>query len=260
MPCQAAAAASRWYSASISTSPRTRVGSGGVEIGSIPAAILVAPALQQGYIAGAGNDTQIALGALGELLNVFGCFLCGVAFFSVIKRHHEGLAIGYFATRMFEAVVIAVGVLCVLSVVTLRQHVAAGADAQGLSPVADALVTVRYWAMIIGSNMAPFNALMLGTALYRARLVPRAIPALGLIGAPLLIAFIIGTILGVTGPGTIFQAVAVLPFFTWELILGLWLTFKGFNESSPIAIADRTARQAAATSSRVAVAAEAGAA
>lgn len=231
-------------------------------IGSIAAAILVAPALEPGYVAGIGNDTQIALGALGELLNVFGCFLCGVAFFSVIKRQHEGLAIGYFATRMFEAVVIAVGVLCVLSVVTLRQHVAAGADAQGLSPVADALVSVRYWAMIIGSNMAPFNALMLGTALYRARLVPRAIPALGLLGAPLLIAFIIGTILGVTGPGTAFQAIAVFPFFTWELILGLWLTFKGFNENSPIAIADRAARNAAGstTTSRVAVAAEAGAA
>ncbi|HJP88187.1 MAG TPA: DUF4386 domain-containing protein [Candidatus Limnocylindrales bacterium] len=231
-------------------------------IGSIPAAILVAPALEPGYVTGAGMDTQIALGAIGELMNVFGCFFCGVAFFAVIRRVHEGLAIGYFATRMFEAATIAVGVLCVLAVVTLRQQGAADGGAQALSPVADALVAVRHWAMVIGSNMAPWNALMLGTALYRARLVPRAIPALGLVGAPLLIAFVIGNILGIAQPGTIFHAVAVFPFFTWELVLGLWLTFKGFNESSPIAIAERAERAAmtGTTSSRVAVAAEAGAA
>ena len=91
--------------------------------------------------------------------------------------------------------------------------------------------------------MAPFNALMLGTALYRARLVPRWIPALGIIGAPILISFVIGMILGVAQVGTLFHTVAVLPFFIWELVLGLWLTFKGFNESSPIAIAER-AREA----------------
>jgi hypothetical protein len=93
--------------------------------------------------------------------------------------------------------------------------------------------------MVIGPNMAGFNALMLGTALFRARLVPRAIPALGLIGAPILISYVIATILGVQASGTIFQIAAVMPFFIWELVLGLWLTFKGFNESAPIAVAER---------------------
>ena len=146
----------------------------------------------------------------------------------------RALAIGYFGTRLFEAVIITVGVLGLLSVLTLRQQVAAGADGQTLVPVAAGFAAIRDWAMAIGANMAPFNALMLGTALYRARLVPRAIPALGLVGAPILIAFVIGMILGVAHPGTPFHAIAVMPFFIWELALGLWLTFKGFNESSPI--------------------------
>ena len=110
--------------------------------------------------------------------------------------------------------------------------------------------------------MAPFNALMLGTALYRARLVPRWMPALGIIGAPILISFVIGNILGVAHPGTLFHTVAVLPFFVWELALGLWLTFKGFNENSPIALAERARRTQAATSgpAQAGFAAEAGAA
>src|SRR5207247_451867 len=125
------------------------------------------------------------------------------------------------------------------SVITLRQQVAAGADGESPVPVAAALVAVRNWAIAIGANMAPFNALMLGTALYRARLVPRWMPALGLVGAPILISFVIGLILGVAHPGTLFHVVAVLPFFVWELALGLWLTFKGFNENSSIGLAGR---------------------
>jgi hypothetical protein len=215
-------------------------------IGSIPAGILVLPAIDDpSFVIGAGSEQQVQLALILELVNVFGCIACGVALFSVVRRVHEGLAIGYVTTRLFEAATITVGVLSLLSVVSLRQQGAATGDAESLVPVASALVAVRDWAMTLGPNMAGFNALMLGTALYRARLVPRAIPALGLIGAPILISYVIGNILGVTGPGTLFQGIAVMPFFTWELVLGLWLTFKGFSKDSPIALA--MAEQARAT-------------
>ena len=232
-------------------------------IGSIGAAFLVAPALTDpAYVLGAGADQQVGLGAVFELLNVFGCVGCGIAFFSIIRREHEGLAIGYFGTRLFEAAIITVGVLSLLSILTLRQQVAAGTDGQTLVPVAAGFAAVRDWAMAIGANMAPFNALMLATALYRARLVPRAIPALGLVGAPILIGFVIGMILGVAHPGTPFHVVAVMPFFIWELALGLWLTFKGFNENSPIGLAERARRLQAETPgpAGAALGAEAGAA
>jgi hypothetical protein len=209
-------------------------------VGSIASALLVGPALNDpSYVLGAGAAQQVGLGAILELVNVFGLIGCGIAFFSVVRKVHEGLAIGYLATRLFEGAIITVSVISLLSVITLRQQVAAGADGESIAPVAAALVAVRNWAIAIGANMAPFNALMLGTALYRARLVPRWMPALGLVGAPILISFVIGLILGVAHPGTLFHLVAVLPFFVWELALGLWLTFKGFNESAPIAVAER---------------------
>ena len=106
------------------------------------------------------------------------------------RRVHEGLAVGYLATRLFEGAVITMSVVGLLSIITIHKQVAAGADGPALVPVAAALVAVRNWAIVIGSNMAPFNALMLGTALYRARLVPRALPALGLVGAPILITWV----------------------------------------------------------------------
>ena len=217
-------------------------------VGSIASALLVGPALNDpSYVLGAGADQQIGLAAILELVNVFALIGCGIAFFSVIRKVHEGLAIGYLATRLFEGAIITVSVISLLSIITLHQEVAAGANGEGLAPVAAALVALRNWAIVIGSNMAPFNALMLGTALYRARLVPRAIPALGLIGAPILIAWVAAKILGLSEPGTPFHIVAVMPFFFWELALGLWLTFKGFNERSPLAIAERARRVDAET-------------
>jgi hypothetical protein len=206
-------------------------------LGSIPAAILVGPAIDNpAYITSAGADRQVTIGLVLELVNVFGCIACAVALFSVVRRVHEGLAIGYVTTRLFEAATITVGVISLLAVVSLRQQGAASGDAEALAPAGSALVAIRQWAMVLGPNMAAFNALMLGTALYRGRLVPRGIPALGLVGAPILISYVIATILGLTGPGTLFQGLAVMPFFIWELVLGLWLTFKGFNASSPVAI------------------------
>ncbi len=232
-------------------------------IGSIPAGLLVGPAKSFGYVTGPGADTQIAIAAVLELVNVVACIGCAVALFSVVRRVHEGLAVGYLATRVFEAATITIGVVSILALVTLRQQGAASGSAAELAPVGDALTAVRNWVMTIGPNVAGFNALMLGTALYRARLVPRALPALGIIGAPILTAYVVATILGAPVAGTVFEAAAVFPFFAWELVLGLWLTFKGFNESSPIAAAyraERTESTPSVTASKVAIAAEAGAA
>jgi hypothetical protein len=213
-------------------------------IGSIPAAILVGPAIDNpNYVTSAGADQQVALGLVLELVNVFGCIGCAVALFSVVRRVHEGLAIGYVTTRLFEAATITMGVVSLLAVISLRQQGAATGDAESFVPAAGALVAVRQWAMTIGPNMAAFNALMLGTALYRARLIPRGIPALGIVGAPILISYVIANILGLTGPGTPFQVIAVMPFFIWELVLGLWLTFKGFNKDSRIALGERARLQ-----------------
>ena len=218
-------------------------------LGAIGAAALVGPAVTDpNYITGPGADQQVALGAIFELVNVFGLIGCGVALFSVIKKAHEGLAIGYLSTRLFEGAMITVGVLSLLAVTSLHHQAAAAADPGSLLPAGRALVDIRAWAMVIGGNMAAFNALMLGTALYKARLVPRAIPALGIVGAPILIAWVIGMILGLTGPGTPFHVIAVMPFFIWELALGLWLTFKGFNENSAIALAERASRAQSAPS------------
>jgi hypothetical protein len=206
-------------------------------VASIPAVFLLAPVLDDpSYIVSAGADTQVTAGAFLDLVNALACIGTAVALFSVLSLEHEGLALGFVTTRMFEAAVIVIGVVSLLSVVTLRNPTATGAEAQSLVTVGSALVAVRDWTFLIGPGIMPgLNALLLGTLLYRSRLVPRWIPILGLIGAPLLISAAVGRMFGVNDVTSAWSAIGVLPIFVWELSLGLWMTFKGFDPSVPVA-------------------------
>jgi len=199
---------------------------------SIPAALMLAPILTDpAYILGGGADSQIMLACLLDLVNALACIGSAVAVFTVLKRYQESLALGFVTTRAFEAATIVIGVVSLLAVVSLRQAgPAAGTDTGSLVAVGQGLVGVRDWTFIIGPGLMPgLNALMFATILYRFRLVPRVIPALGLIGAPLLIASATGMILGINEVGSAFSALATAPIFVWELSVGLWMVFKGFR-------------------------------
>ena len=205
-------------------------------VSSLPAAFLLAPVLNDPYyIIGAGADAQVIAGASLDLVNALACIGTAVALFWVVKHQNESLALGFVTTRVFEASVIVIGVVSLLAVVTLRQTALTGADTATLVIVGQSLVAVRNWTFAIGPGLIPaLNALLLGTLLYQSRLVPRIIPALGLIGAPLLLSSTIGTMFGVNNAGTIWSAVATVPIFLWELSVGLWMIFKGFNRYAPL--------------------------
>ena len=85
--------------------------------------------------------------------------------------------------------------------------------------------------------MPVINALLLGTLLYRSGLVPRALPTLGLIGAPILLTAVLLRLFGVIDTVSPVSALATLPIAVWEFSLGLYLTFKGFKASAPIMVA-----------------------
>jgi hypothetical protein len=146
----------------------------------------------------------------------------------VVKRQNEGFAMGFVGVRVLEGATIFAGVATLLSIVTLRQ---AGAGAEALA-TGQALVAQYDWTTLFGQGTLPaFNALLLGTLLYKSRLVPRVLPLLGLIGAPLLIAGVIGTTFGVWDQVNVVSGIAVLLIAGWEFSLGVYLVVKGFRPS-----------------------------
>ncbi|HEX8581735.1 MAG TPA: DUF4386 domain-containing protein [Acidimicrobiales bacterium] len=185
-----------------------------------------------GFVHGAGGDGGVLWGGLFEVLTGLTGIGTAVMLYPVIRRHGQTGAIGFVASRTLEAATIFLGVVALLAVHTLRQDLA-GTDAAGLSTVADALVAVHNWTFLLGPGvMAVVNALCLATVLYRSQLVPRIIPTIGLVGAPILAASSTATLFGawdqISGPAVLFA----LPIATWELSLGVWLTVKGVRPSS----------------------------
>ena len=195
---------------------------------SIPTLALYGAVRDPNYIVGPGPDTAALLGGVLELIVGLACIGTAVALYPIVKRRSEALAMGFVGARVLEGAAIFAGVVSLLSVVTLRQ---AGVGADGLV-TGQALVAQYDWTTLFGQGTLPaVNALLLGTLLYKSRVVPRVLPVLGLIGAPLLIAGVIGTTFGVWDQVNVVSGIAVLLIAGWEFSLGVYLVVKGFRPS-----------------------------
>jgi len=201
-----------------------------------PFVLLYVPVLDDPrYIVGAGADTRVLLGAFLELILIIANIGTAVVLWPVLKRVNEILALGYVTARVVECVFIAVGILSLLTVVTLRQEAAAGADAGSLVAVGNSLVAFHDWTFLLGPGffVGVGNGLMLGYLMYRSGLVPRPLAMLGLIGGPLIIVSGVAVLFGVIEAGGVWQTIATIPEFLWELFgLGIWLIVRGFNPSA----------------------------
>jgi hypothetical protein len=191
----------------------------------------------------------VKLGALLEVILVVANIGTAVVLYPLIKRQNSIVAVGYVTARVMESAMIAVGVLSILSVVSLRQEFAgaAGADAAALVPLGSALVAVHDWTFLLGPGfLAPLgNGILLGYLMYRSGLVPRGMAMLGLIGGPLLLVAFVGVLFGVFAQVSLPAAIATIPEFLWELSLGIYLVVKGFLPSPIIEAYDRDVGHAA---------------
>jgi hypothetical protein len=204
-------------------------------ITSISAYLLYNPVLDDtGFITGTGSETRVLVGAFLELLLIIANIGTAVVPFSILKRQSEPLALGFVAARIMESTFIAVGILSMLALVTLRQDLAgADTDPATLETVGRSLVAVKEWTFVLGPGfvVGVGNGLIMGYLAYRSGLVPRQMAVLGLIGGPLICITGIAVVLGAIDQGGSVQGIATIPEFFWELSLGIYLTVKGFKPS-----------------------------
>jgi hypothetical protein len=203
----------------------------------IAAFILYAPVLNDpNYIVDAGGaDTIVKLGAFLEVIIAIAIIGTAVTLFPILKRQNEGFALGYVAARVLESTVIVVGIISLLSVVSLRQDFAgaAGADAASLTTAGKSLVAIHDWTFLFGPGlMSGVNGVLLGYLMYSSRLVPRPLALVGLVGGPLLFASGVAVLLGVIEAGSVWQGISTIPVAAFEVLLGIWLIVKGFNPSA----------------------------
>ncbi len=190
---------------------------------------------KQAFVLGVGTSAGVPWGALLEVISALAGIGTAVALYSVAKQQSERLALGFVTSRVIEAAMIMVGVVSLLAVYTLRQDASgiAGADSGSLLVTSTSLVALHDWTFLLGPGVMPaLNALCIGTVMYRSRLIPRLIPTIGLIGAPLLLASATATLFGAWDQTSSTAALFALPIAAWELSFGCWMIFKGFRSTA----------------------------
>ncbi|MFG3224324.1 DUF4386 domain-containing protein [Kitasatospora sp. NPDC048194] len=200
---------------------------------SVAALALYGPVLHHSdYVVGPGPDTRVLLGAFLEVVLALAVVGTAVALFPVVRSRNEGAALGYVALRTLEAGVIAVGVVPLLAVVTLRQD-PAGATGTEAVTLGHALVAFHNWTFLLGPGfVCGTNTVLLAYLLHRAGLVARFIPVLGLVGGPLVFASGAAQMFGGYQQFSVWAALAAVPVFLWEICLALHLILKGFRPSA----------------------------
>jgi hypothetical protein len=213
-------------------------------ITSIPAAlILYDPVLNDAdYILGAGDDTRVTFGALLEIFLMIGNVGTAVVMFPILRRYSETLSLSYVASRIVESTIIGVGAISLLSILTLRDDLAAsiGADGASLDIAGQSLVAVHDWTFLLGPGFCVgVNGLLLGYLMYRTGLMPPRLALFGVVGGPLIFASAIAVLFGAYEQDGA-HALLSLPEAIFEASFAIYLIVRGFRASPVLSGAPST--------------------
>lgn len=184
---------------------------------------------------GPTSENQIVLRAIFEMITAVTVAGTAIAFFPILRKHNETVALGYVGGRLLEAVPIVIGLISILTLLTMRQQFASGVatDVSSLQTADNLLRSTRAWAFILGPNfMLGINTLLYSSLLYRTRLVPRALTTLGLVGAVFVFVSALLEIFGVIDQVSAWGAVLSLPVAAYEITLAVYLIVKGFRSAA----------------------------
>jgi len=192
-------------------------------------------------INGAAHTNQVVLGVLMELTLAVTAIGTAIGLFPVLRPYGERIALGHLCFRFLEAIVITVGVVAVLSLLTLSQDFVAAAapDASTYHAAGTLLLATYKWTSMLGPLFfLGVNTFMYSSLLYKSRLVPRPLAVWGLTGATLVLGAGMLVLFGANSLSspTIFL---ILPIAVFEMVFAGWLIVKGFN---PAAIAAAPAK------------------
>jgi Domain of unknown function (DUF4386) len=193
---------------------------------SIPTLKLYSPIHEPNYILGHGSDNAVIVGNILEIIVALTSVGSAVVLYPILRRQNEAMALGLVGSRILEAATIFIGVMCLLTVVTLRQT-ESGVQALVISQT---LVIMYDRIFLIGQSFMPaINDVLLGFLLYKSRLVPRGLSLIGLIGGGVLIVGDISVLFGIIGQHDASTSLFAIPVVIFEFSLGIYLIVKGLN-------------------------------
>jgi hypothetical protein len=208
-------------------------------VASIIGLILYTPILHDtNYIVGTATcESQIKWGAFFEIITAFTIMGTAIALFPVLRKYNEPMAISTVAFRLLEATLIIIGIMSLLTIVTLNHQYTGGIDKDTNSYLVNGrlLVALHDQTFLFGPNivLGP-STFITGYLLYRSKLVPRFISVLGMVAGPLVSVSGVLVLFGTYSQISVTGALFCLPVFTYEMSLAIWLLAKGFKPAEKI--------------------------
>jgi len=176
----------------------------------------------------------LVVGVLIDAINSGAIVAIAVLLYPLFQKYNKSLAIGYIASRIIESVILIIGHISLLSLIPLSQEfIKAGTpNASYFQSFASLLISVFNWTWLLGPMiLLGITALILNGFFYQTRIVPRFISIWGFVGGLLII---LDGLLGMFGLNmkSSISVLLGLPIALNEMVLALWLIFKGFNISA----------------------------
>ncbi len=212
-------------------------------IGTVAGVLSVAtsaPVREAAYLDNiAPNPNQIVVAALFILLMGLALALVPVVIFPVLKKHNEVLALGYVVFRgaLETALYIGMTISWLMLIALSLAYVKAGAtDAAGYQTLGSILLANQEMITTILIIIFSLGALMLYTAFYRSRLIPRWLSIWGVIAILMHLSTAVLVVFRLADSESALVSAVNLPIFLQEMVMAVWLIAKGFN---PAAIANQ---------------------
>ena len=177
------------------------------------------------------HANQMAAGALLSLIGYFASAGIAVVMYPVLKKWNAGLALGSVVFRTIEAAFYMVGLVCLLSLLTLSQQFtsALAADRVSLGAIGGLLLSLRAHAGLAGVFAFSLGAFLYYYLFFQTRLIPRWLSGWGIAAIILMLAACVLALFS-DNPVTGYILLA-FPILLQEMVLAVWLIVKGFNPS-----------------------------
>ncbi len=174
---------------------------------------------------------QVAAGVLLSIIGYLACAGIAVAMYPVLRKWDAGLALSSVIFRTIETVFYMVGLVSLMSLVTLgQQFITAGtADRASLQAIGNLLVSMRDHAGLLAVFAFCLGAFMYYYLIFQSRLIPRWLSGFGIVA---IILMLVACVLALFSGNRITSYIPLAaPIALQEMVLAVWLIVKGFNPS-----------------------------
>lgn len=182
-------------------------------------------------IEGARNANRIVGGALSELITCCANIGTAIMMYPYLRKFNESIGIGYVCFRFLEVVFIAIGVVGILTLLTVSQSLACGSiEVSQAKFIGETLKAIYGWTFLFGPNfILGINTFLYSYAFYKTGLVPKSLAIFGLIGAIMIFVSGLLQMFGIVVPLSVGHLIMVLPIAMFEMVLAVRLILSGFD-------------------------------